>query len=144
MSTFREFARRLEGRRLSEPVLPGLFGLAIWLKLRHYAHFSNSVRGGRVAPRLDLLQLPDDLRTEALAITTLCVACGQPIHPLRARKKSERSRIAGSDVEWRLFYAATCAYKVNDGCGRSTASQNHTKWLTQAFDAGLLRPAETV
>ena len=100
MSTFKQFAKRLEEKKkLSEPVMPGLFGLPIWLKLRQYAHFSNSVRGGRVAPRLNLLQLPEDLRVEALAVTVPCVSCGQPIHPLRARKKSERSRIAGSETE---------------------------------------------
>jgi len=119
-------------------VLPGLFSLPIWQRLKPYAHFSYSGRGGRVAPRLDLLKLPEDLREEALAVLVPCVSCKKLINPLRARKKSERSRIAGSETEWRLFYAATCTYKANDGCGRSTASQNHTKWLTRAFDKGLL------
>jgi hypothetical protein len=140
-SKFKKFAKRLKAKKLVE-TMPGFFGLPIWQKLRPYAHISSSVQGGRVAPRLDF-QLPADLRQEAIAVTTLCVSCGLAIHPLRARKKSGRSRVAGSETEWRLFYAATCTYKTNDGCGRSTASQNHTKWLTRALDNGLLKNEET-
>jgi hypothetical protein len=136
-SKFRQFTKRLEEHKLTngEP-LPGLFGLPIWQKLKQHCLFSKS-GNGRVAPRLDFVKLPEDLRTEALMLTLPCIACKQPIHPLRARKKSERSRIAGSEVEWRLFYAATCEYKANDGCGRTTAAQRHAVWLLKALDAGL-------
>ena len=52
---------------------------------------------------VDFLQLPDDLRDLALKVEVNCVACGKPIFPLRARAKSERSRVGHSTTERRLL-----------------------------------------
>ena len=83
-----------------------VFDHPFWLQLRPYARLSE----GR--DNLDLLQLPDDLRVQAVMIQIPCVACGEPCRVFRARLKSERSRIAGQVEERRLFYAATCPSSV--------------------------------
>jgi hypothetical protein len=100
-----------------------IFNHSIWKDLKPYAVLSS----GR--NNLDLLQLPDDLRARALAITLPCCACGEPIHIFRARMKSSRSRIAGQVEERRLFYAATCPSSANAGCARSVAARNHKRSL---------------
>lgn len=74
---------------------------------------------------VDFLQLPDDLRKLALQVECNCVACGRSIHPLRARAKSERSRIGHSVTEHRLFYAPTCPTDVNPGCARTHEARDH-------------------
>ena len=73
----------------------------------------------------DLLGLPDQLIALALKVQTNCPACGQPVFPLRRRAQSARSRIAGTPVERRLFYAATCPSEKNPGCARTAAAKDH-------------------
>lgn len=102
-----------------------LFDHPIWPHLRPYA----SLDEGRA--NLDFLQLPDQLRELALGVVVNCVACGRPISPLRARAKSQRSRVAGSATERRLFYAPTCPTDVNVGCSRALAAREHKDWLVR-------------
>ncbi len=92
-----------------------------WEKFSPYARLSV----GR--DNLDLLQLPDDLRSLAVRILRPCVACGNLVRVFRARMKSKRSRIANQVEERRLFYAASCPSDVNAGCARSKAAQDHKK-----------------
>ena len=82
---------------------------------------------------VDFLNLPDDLRELALGVVCNCVSCGAVIHPMRTRAKSERSRIAGTATERRLFYAATCPTDKNAGCSRTTAAQQHKTRLRSMF-----------
>ena len=84
---------------------------------------------------VDFLQLPDDLRKLALQVEVNCVACGRPIHPLRARAKSERSRIGHSVTEHRLFYAPTCPTDVNPGCARTHEARSHKIAFIAALSA---------
>lgn len=100
-----------------------VFEHKIWPLLRPYARLSE----GR--DNLDLLQLPDPLRANALAIEVPCVACGELCHVFRARVKSGRSRVAGQVEEHRLFYAATCPSSVNAGCARSKAAKAHKRFV---------------
>lgn len=74
---------------------------------------------------LDFLQLPEDLRDLALKVEVNCVACGKPICCLRARMKSERSRVGNSATEKRLFYAPTCPTDQNPGCSRTHDAKAH-------------------
>lgn len=74
---------------------------------------------------VDFLQLPDLLRSLALEVQTNCPACGASVSPLRARAKSEQSRIAGTETERRLFYAPTCPTEKNPGCSRTKAAKDH-------------------
>ena len=74
---------------------------------------------------LDFLQMPDQLRELAINVVSNCISCGAIIHPLRARKKSERSRIGGTETERRLFYAPTCPTEVNPGCSRTLTAKQH-------------------
>jgi hypothetical protein len=98
-----------------------LFEHPIWPRLRPYAH----VTEGR--KNLDFLGVPEALRAEALAVLVSCVACGAQIHPLRLRAKSQRSRIARTAVEKRLFYAATCAQDEMPGCSRTKLAKRHKR-----------------
>ena len=91
----------------------------IWRHIASYAHVSDK------RENIDFLQLPDQIRELALGVWANCIACGQAIHPLRARMKSERSRVAGSETERRLFYAPTCPTEKNPGCSRSKVARIH-------------------
>lgn len=102
-----------------------IFDHYLWSKLKPYARLTV----GR--DNLDLLQLPDGLRAEAMTISLPCVACGESIRVFRARMKSKRSRIAEQVEERRLFYAATCPSAVNAGCSRSRAAKGHKKILRE-------------
>ncbi len=104
-----------------------LFDHPAWAHLARYAHLDAN------RANLDLLQVPDQLRELAIGCQANCVACGAPLRPLRARMKSSRSRIAGSETERRLFYAPTCPTDVNPGCSRSKAARDHKKWLLVQF-----------
>ena len=103
-----------------------LFDHPIW---RHLAPYARLDEGGR--DNLDLHQLPDQLRDLALAVEVNCVACGKIIHPLRARVSSERSRVAGSHTERRLFYAPTCPTEKDPGCSRTVLARNHKRWVRE-------------
>jgi hypothetical protein len=96
-----------------------LFEHPIWQHVRPYAHLSD----GR--ENLDFLQLPDQLRELALEVEVNCIACGRSIRPMRAREMSERSRVAGTPTERRLFYASTCPSEVDLGCARTKAAKDH-------------------
>jgi hypothetical protein len=98
-----------------------LFDHPIWPHVLPYAHVTFF---GKVV-RLDFLQLPDQLRELALAVVANCPSCGAVIHPMRARALSERSRIAGTAVERRLFYAPTCPTEKDPGCSRTKAAMQH-------------------
>lgn len=102
-----------------------VFDHPLWAKLLPYARF------GVGRSNVDLLQLPDELRMQALALELPCVACGKPVKVFRARLKSGRSRISGAVEEHRLFYAATCPEAVNIGCSRSKAAKEHKAEMRQ-------------
>lgn len=104
-----------------------LFEHPLWSRLLPYAHLA----AGR--DNLDLLQLPEDLRAEAVCVALPCVACGSLVRVLRARLKSRRSRIAGQAEEHRLFYAATCPAAKNPGCARSRAAKDHRRRVRDAL-----------
>ena len=102
-----------------------IFEHPIWPAILPYAH--PTFRG--VTLYLDFLQLPNDLHILSLNICCNCVSCGAVINPLRARALSERSRIAGSPVERRLFYSPVCLTEVNAGCSRTKAASQHRDLL---------------
>lgn len=104
-----------------------LFEHPIWRYIAPYAH----VEANR--SNVDFLQVPDQLRSLALEVVTNCCSCGAVIHPLRARAKSERSRIGGTAIEKRLFYAPTCPTEVNSGCSRTHAAREHKKKVRAIF-----------
>jgi hypothetical protein len=108
-----------------------VFDYPIWSLFKPYARLVG--QGNRA--NVDLLQLPDDLRAAALAITTPCVACGNEIHPFRCRAASQRARIANRPEERRLFYAATCAATVNPGCSRTTQARDHQRKVRDILGA---------
>jgi hypothetical protein len=114
-----------------------LFTTDLWARMKPFAHFSSCLT--RFA-RLDFLQLPEELRAEALAATSRCVSCGAVIHPFRGRQKSDRSRIAGTDIEWRLFYAAACPPDVNAGCTRTKAVKIHMERVRAMFPTEETKP----
>lgn len=82
---------------------------------------------------MDLLDLPDDLRTLALGVVVNCVSCGAVIHPFRMRTKSLRARVSGAPDERRLFYAGTCASVENPGCSRTNAATEHKQLLIRTL-----------
>jgi hypothetical protein len=96
-----------------------LFEHPIFKHIAPYAHVSD----GR--DNVDFLQLPDMLRALALEVQTNCPACGASVFSLRARAKSSRARIAGTETERRLFYAPTCPTEKNPGCSRTKAAKDH-------------------
>lgn len=96
-----------------------LFDHPIWKYIVPYAALDE----GRM--NVDFLQLPDDLRELALKVEVNCCACGRPIYPLRARAKSERSRVGHSITERRLFYAPTCPTDIDSGCSRTHEAKQH-------------------
>lgn len=104
-----------------------LFDHPIWRYVAPFTHIPD----GR--DNIDLIGMPDDLRDLALGVIANCVSCGRVIHPLRARAKSERSRIANTAVERRLFYAATCPTDVDSGCARSKAARDHKNTVRRMF-----------
>lgn len=104
-----------------------LFDHPIWRHIAPYAH----IRDKRT--NLDFLQMPDQLRELALGAVVNCVACFAVISPLRARAKSNRSRIADTALERRLFYAPTCPTDKDSGCSRSKAAQDHKDRLMRMF-----------
>lgn len=117
---------RRSRRRYSRSMI--LFEHPIWRYLRPYAHLAE----GR--DNLDILQLPDQLRTLALEhVWANCVSCGAAIHPLRARALSERSRVAHTAIERRLFYAPTCPTEKDPGCSRTKAAQRHKDDVREMF-----------
>ena len=106
-----------------------VFDHPFWAEIRSYARLSIK------RDNLDLLALPDNLRSQALAFTAPCVSCSDVIHIFRARKKSGRSRIAGQVEEHRLFYAATCPASKNPGCSRSHQAKGHKRRLKDLLGA---------
>jgi hypothetical protein len=82
---------------------------------------------------VDFLQLPEQLRVLVLEVVCNCVSCGALMYPLRARAKSERSRVGNSPTERRLFYAATCSSDVNPGCSRTHAARQHKLLAASRF-----------
>jgi len=104
-----------------------LFEHPIW---RYVAPYGKMPAG---RDNLDFLSLPDDLRELALGVVCNCVSCGAVISPMRVRAQSERSRIAGTPTERRLFYAATCPTDKNAGCSRTTAAATHKDRLRSMF-----------
>jgi hypothetical protein len=102
----------------------------VWPLIRPHAHLA----AGRY-DRLDFLQLPDDLRERALQVLAQCVSCGAVVNPLRARAASKRSRVAGTSIERRLFYAATCPQERDSGCTRTREAKRHMEWV-RAFLSG--------
>lgn len=104
-----------------------LFDHPIWLHIAPYAHIDDK------RSNVDLLQMPDDLRALAIEILTNCPSCGAVVRPLRVRAKSERSRVAGTAIERRLFYAPTCPTDVNSGCSRTVAARDHKDRVRQVF-----------
>lgn len=105
-----------------------LFEHPIWRHLAVFCHMTAN------RDNLDLLQLPEQLRELALEVVANCVACGAVLHPLRARVKSGRSRVAGTALERRLFYAPTCPIETDRGCSRSKAAQDHKNEVRRMFD----------
>jgi hypothetical protein len=108
-----------------------LFEQPIWNQLKPFAKLD----AGR--DNLDLHKLPDDLRDVALKVESTCVACGAPIHPLRARVKSKRSRVGGSQTEKRLFYAPTCPNEKNPGCSRTQVARYHKRTVRTIMNGGM-------
>lgn len=104
-----------------------LFQHPIWRFVVPYSHLV----AGR--DNLDFLQMPDELRALALNAVSNCVSCGAVIHPMRARAKSERSRVAGTAIERRLFYAPTCPTEINSGCSRTIQARDHKRKLRAIF-----------
>ncbi len=98
-----------------------LFSHPIWPYLRPYAHMP------RATGHCDFLHLPDALRSLALQVRVNCCACDAVISPLRARQKSQKSRISGTAIEWRLFYSATC--DTNLSCTRTKEAGEHRQRL---------------
>lgn len=96
-----------------------IFDHPIWEYLAGYVHMPS----GR--DNIDLLQVPEPLRSIALTVVSNCISCGRVIFPLRARAKSKRSRVAHTTIEKRLFYAPTCPTSKDSGCARSRAAQMH-------------------
>ena len=96
-----------------------IFEHPIWRHVAPYVHL------GEGRDNVDLLGLPDQLRALSLEVICNCVACGEPIKVFRVRAQSDRSRIAGTPVERRLFYAATCPSEKNPGCSRTAAAKDH-------------------
>lgn len=108
-----------------------LFEHALWSQLEPYAHvtyFGDIIR-------LDFLRLPDELRTKALAIQTPCISCRAVVNPLRARALSDRSRIAGTETERRLFYGPTCLKEINAGCARTKEIKVHKEDMRERFSS---------
>ena len=98
-----------------------LFDHPIWPYLKPYAHMP------RATGHCDFLHLPEQLRELALKTVVNCCACGALISPMRARQKSDKSRIAHTAIEWRLFYSATC--QTNLSCTRTKEAGEHRKLL---------------
>lgn len=111
-----------------------LFEHPLWQHVAPYAKLTE----GR--DNLDFLNLPDQLRALALDVLVNCVSCGRPIRCLRARVKSSRSRVGGTETERRLFYAPTCETEVNAGCSRTRAMKCHKDVVRAAMK--LVAPSE--
>ena len=104
-----------------------LFEHPIFRYIAPYAHITDD------RTNVDFLQMPDSLRSLAIEIFTNCPSCGAVVKPLRARAKSERSRVAGTAIERRLFYAPTCPTDVNSGCSRAVAARDHKRLVRRVF-----------
>ena len=115
-----------------------LFDHPIFRYIAPYAHITNE------RANVDFLQLPNDLRSLALDVETNCPACGALVKPIRMRAKSERSRVAGTAIERRLFYAPTCPTEVNSGCSRTVAARDHKKRVRRIFGLSEEIPDEAI
>lgn len=113
-----------------------IFDHPIWPHIAAYAKVSL----GR--DNIDLLQLPEQLRGLALDAVANCISCGKIIHPLRARVKSGRSRIAGTELERRLFYAPTCPTEIDPGCSRTKAAKDHKAFACSCLQGRIVGVTE--
>lgn len=113
-----------------------IFEHPIWRWVAPHAHLGTVDRDN-----LDFLELSDQLRELAIGVITNCISCGEPCHPMRARATSNRSRIAGTPVERRLFYAPTCPTEVNPGCSRTKSAKRHKRTVRQQLALLGLLPA---
>lgn len=81
--------------------------------------------GGYKNPRFRLefkKDATDEQKKKWLAITVPCVACGEPIHPIRKRKPASRGSGVGH-----LYIAPCCPLSVNIACSRGEKA--HLEYL---------------
>ena len=84
--------------------------------------------------RIEISELPVDLKAEALAATMPCVACNREMHPIRERAgKAGRGHTAQN-----LYYAATCPLEVNMGCARGRKARDEYRRVKGHFHPELL------
>ncbi len=101
----------------------------LWPKLHRYFRVEVYDKdGGHRQPRIriELTKMPEKLREKALALQMPCVACGQPMHPIRARGDGA------------LYYAAACPLDVNIGCSRGKAAKLEYNRIRAVFRPDLL------
>jgi N6-adenosine-specific RNA methylase IME4 len=103
--------------------VPTLLDLPIWEELVPHLKMTSFKEDKYV--RVDFSPLPAELATRALAVVVSCISCARIIHPMRSRKKSTRSRIAGTPIESGLFHTATCMQKENSGCCRTHVAREY-------------------
>lgn len=101
-------------------------------KLRPFMHAEHArpdTRNSRV--RIEVSHLPSGLLAEALKALSPCVACGTPMHPIRARRGPNLRR---DSPPVHLYFAAACPLDVNVGCSRGTAARDEYERVKYALE----------
>lgn len=101
----------------------------IWSDLAPYIRIEIYGRdGGPHHPRhrIEVDTLPPALRARALRVRVPCVACGQPIHPIRARKSAKGNG--------HLYYAPCCPLSVRIACSRGDQARDNYVDVRAAVD----------
>lgn len=93
-----------------------IIGTPFWNRIRPYLHITHCDKDGTQDDpriRIEFLGLPPKLVHEALFLQMACVACGNPVNPLRRRE---------GDID-RLYYAPACLVRVRIKCSRGAEAR---------------------
>jgi hypothetical protein len=99
----------------------------LWPRLEPYLHVVECAEDGGVDDpriRVEFLHLPESFGRELVHVTMPCVACLEPILPLRRR--------VGDGFD-RLYYAPCCRVTVRAACSRGRAAALEYERLLAAW-----------
>lgn len=103
----------------------------LWPKLEPFVEIEFAKKGDSAKSRIriEIAALPAALEISALKATMPCVACGESIHPIRARRATSKRSNAGG-----FYYASTCTLKDNMGCSRGKAARDEYERVRKHFN----------
>lgn len=125
----------------------GLMASRHWRQIRRYVHVEVYDRdGGHAHPRVRFeVHASNTMLFILTAIKVPCVACGRPIHPVRARAENDDLRNPASrpPPAGHHYLAVTCPLSTKIGCSRSGAARDEYNQIKLALRPDLATRTES-